>query len=166
MENLRLMLRVNRMDDQIEIINGKKVTDDRGSVSFINDFDFKNIKRMYVVDNHKSGFVRAWHGHNHESKYITVLSGAALIAVVPLHAFAFVTWPGGNYDESTIFRRVLSADNPQIIRVPKNFANGAKTLVDGTKILYLSDKTLEESKNDDLRFSAECFRSVWDIIER
>ena len=37
---------------------------------FVNDFNFENVKRFYQVENHRQGFIRAWHGHKKEGKYI------------------------------------------------------------------------------------------------
>jgi dTDP-4-dehydrorhamnose 3,5-epimerase len=44
-----------------KIINGGIAPDDRGSVRFVNDFDFAKVKRFYQVENHRAGFIRAWH---------------------------------------------------------------------------------------------------------
>ena len=52
------------------LIEGGLAVDDRGIVSFVNDFDFAGVKRFYMVSNHKAGFVRAWHAHKHEAKYV------------------------------------------------------------------------------------------------
>jgi len=68
--------------DTIKIINGGISVDDRGSVRFVNDFNFENVKRFYQVENHRKGFIRAWHGHKKEGKYVYVSSGTALIGVV------------------------------------------------------------------------------------
>ena len=61
-----------------------KAVDDRGAVSFVNDFDFKDVKRFYIVENHKQGFVRGWHAHKKESKYVMVVKGSALIGAVQI----------------------------------------------------------------------------------
>ena len=61
------------------IINGSRFIDDRGQLNFANDFDFAGVKRYYSVTNHRKGFVRAWHGHKLESKYITMARGSAIV---------------------------------------------------------------------------------------
>ena len=61
------------------LISGNIGIDDRGEVGFVNDFDFAEVKRFYTVANHRQGFIRAWHGHKKEAKYVTVVQGAALI---------------------------------------------------------------------------------------
>jgi dTDP-4-dehydrorhamnose 3,5-epimerase len=67
-----------------ELINGGLSVDDRGQVSFANDFNFKDVKRFYMVSNHKQGFVRAWHAHKKEAKYVLVVKGAALVGAVAI----------------------------------------------------------------------------------
>ena len=42
-----------------EIIKGGVAVDDRGCVRFVNDFDFKDVKRFYQISNHEKGFIRA-----------------------------------------------------------------------------------------------------------
>ena len=54
----------------VELINGGIAVDDRGQLSFVNDFDFKDVKRFYMVENHEKGFIRAWHGHKKDVKYV------------------------------------------------------------------------------------------------
>ena len=88
--------------DKIKIINGGIAVDDRGDVRFVNDFDFKNVKRFYHVSNHRRGFIRAWHGHKKEGKYVYVSSGSALIGVV-------------NMESNEISKFVLSSKSPKIL---------------------------------------------------
>ena len=64
------------MDNKANFIEGGISIDDRGQLLFINDFSLDKIKRFYMVENHSSGFIRAWHVHKKESKYIFVASGA------------------------------------------------------------------------------------------
>lgn len=134
------------------LINGGLSVDDRGRVSFVNDFDFKDVKRFYLVSNHSKGFVRAWHGHEKEAKYIFVVKGSILVGAVPL---------GGELPE----RYVLSADKPQVLYIPAGYANGFKTLTEGARVMFFSTATLEESKDDDIRFPADEW-DIWEITPR
>lgn len=132
---------------EIEIISGGIATDDRGSVTFVNDFNFSNVKRFYVVENHRSGFIRAWHGHNKEGKYVFVVSGTALVGAVKMNS---------NDEPKKV---ILSDKNPKILYIPPGYANGFKTLEEGTKIIFYSTSTLQDSLGDDIRFSFD----KWDI---
>ena len=124
---------------EIKLFTGSAAVDDRGIVRFVNDFDFSNVKRFYQVENHRRGFIRAWHAHKKEGKYIYVPYGAALIGAVSL-------------DTEKIQKFILCSELPRVLWVPPGYANGAMTLKENTIIQYFSTSTLEESKNDDIRF--------------
>lgn len=132
----------------MRIIKGNSAIDERGKLSFVNDFDFSGVKRFYVVENHSKGFVRAWHGHIKEAKYVYVVSGAILLGAVDL-------------DSGDISTHVLSAEKPEIVHIPPNHANGFKTLQNGSKVMFFSTTTLGEFEDDDIRFPA----NEWDIWE-
>ena len=134
--------------------------DDRGTVCFVNDFDFAGVKRFYVVENHQSGFVRAWHGHKREGKYVTVVQGAAIVAVVKVKDW---TNPPTN---SPVQRYVLSAAKPSALWIPPDHTHGFKVLTADTKVVFFSTSTLEESRGDDIRWDADVFGDVWNVIER
>ena len=72
------------MKNETHIINGGLAVDDRGEIAFVNDFHFESVKRFYMVSNHKQGFVRAWHAHKHEAKYVFAVAGAALVGAVKI----------------------------------------------------------------------------------
>lgn len=132
----------------MKVFEGKIIADDRGTVRFINDFDFEGVKRFYQVENHKSGYIRAWHAHNREGKYIYVVTGAALIGIVDFN------------DESAVPKKfVLSAEIPKVLWVPPCNANGFMSLREDTRIMFYSTSTLEESVGDDIRFAY----NKWDI---
>ena len=63
------------MNDKPYVINGGIAVDDRGEITFVNEFNFESVKRFYMVSNHKAGFVRAWHAHKREGKYVTAVAG-------------------------------------------------------------------------------------------
>ncbi|MDX1641491.1 MAG: dTDP-4-dehydrorhamnose 3,5-epimerase family protein [Balneolaceae bacterium] len=134
------------------ILSGDLVTDDRGIVRFVNDFDFKKVKRFYQVNNHRKGFIRAWHGHKEEDKYVYVSSGCALVGVV-------------NLETEEMEKFVLSAYKPRILWVPANSANGFMSLEEDTSVIFFSSKTLEESKDDDIRFPYDKW-DIWNIEYR
>lgn len=129
------------------IINGGNFVDDRGELLFFNDLDLDIWKRFYVVSNHRKGFIRAWHGHQNESKLIIPTRGVTLVCAVPLDDLH-----EPSKDVSPI-KHVLSSNTPKGFLIPKGYANGFKTLTHDSQLLIFSDSTLEESKKDDYRFS-------------
>lgn len=119
---------------------GGLFVDDRGYIKFVNNFDFSEVKRFYQVENHKKGFVRAWHGHKKEGKYVYVAKGSILLGVIPLE------------DTSICPQKVtLSSQDPSIVYVPPGHYNGFKTLEEETIVIFFSTSTLEESGDDDIR---------------
>lgn len=136
-----------------KIIVGAKAFDNRGSLSFVNDFDFQGVKRFYIVSNHQQNFIRAWHGHRHEGKYVLVVSGAALVGVVSLT------------EQEVVGKFILSEEQPKVLWIPPNHANGFMTLRKDTKVIFFSTTTLEESKDDDIRFPYNKW-DIWNIDYR
>jgi len=141
------------------IIEGASAVDDRGEVAFINDFHFEGVKRFYTVSNHRSGFVRAWHAHRREGKYIIAVHGAAIVAAVAIDNWEH---PSKN---AKIYRFVLSAQKPAVMFIPPGYANGFMSLTADTKLMFLSTSALEESQGDDIRYDAR-YWDPWQVIER
>lgn len=129
-----------------QLINGGLSVDDRGCVRFVNDFNFENVKRFYQVENHSKGFIRAWHGHKQEGKYVYVSTGTALIGVV-------------NMETNEVSKFTLSSKSPKILWIPPGHFNGFKSLEENTNIIFFSTSTLEESLGDDIRMPHD----KWDI---
>jgi dTDP-4-dehydrorhamnose 3,5-epimerase-like enzyme len=141
------------------LLVGDLAVDDRGEVGFVNDFDFAGVKRFYTVRNHQRGFVRAWHGHRREAKYVTVVAGAALIAAVKVD-----NWEKPSKD-LPVTRYVLSAARPRVLHIPAGYANGFMSLTDDARLMFFSTSTLAESQGDDIRFDARHW-DVWTVEER
>jgi len=141
------------------LYRGALAVDDRGAVGFVNDFDFAGVKRFYTVENHAAGFVRAWHGHRHEAKYVTVVRGAMLLACVEVD-----DWQQPS-PALPIHRFVLSAQAPAVLYVPAGYANGNMSLTADAKAIFFSTASLEESKGDDVRFDARRW-DPWTVEER
>ena len=141
------------------LIEGGLGIDDRGEVGFVNEFDMHSVRRFYTVCNHKAGFVRAWHAHKKERKYVTVVNGAAIVGAVCID-----NWEKPSKD-IYVHRYVLSAKKPAVLFVPNGYANGFMTLTEDTKLMFFSTAMLEESEGDDFRYDAD-YWNPWVIIER
>ena len=134
----------------MEIMTGGIFADDRGKLRFVNEFDFSKVKRFYQVENHRQGFIRAWHGHINEGKYVYVPQGSALVGLVPLE-----------HKSATPHKVTLTSEKPQVLWIPPNHANGFMSLEENTIIMFFSTSSLEESKGDDIRFPYD----KWNIWE-
>jgi dTDP-4-dehydrorhamnose 3,5-epimerase len=141
------------------IIPGGSSADDRGRVSFVNGFDPSVAKRLYFVENYAAGMVRAWHAHQHEAKWVMAVSGAALACAVEID-----DWENPSPDLE-VHRFTLDAANPSVVHIPSGHANGAMSLLPGTKLLYFSDAGLDASQADDFRYPARHW-DPWRVAER
>lgn len=141
------------------IIEGGLAVDDRGETAFVNDFRFEGVKRFYMISNHRAGFIRAWHAHRREAKYITVVNGDAIVAAV-----AIDNWESPS-KSAQIYRYVMSAKKPAVLYIPPGYANGLMSLTADAKLVVFSTSTLTESQGDDVRFDAR-YWDPWQVIER
>lgn len=141
------------------LMSGDLFVDDRGEVDFVNEFDMTSVKRFYTVVNHRRGFIRAWHAHKKEAKYVTVVNGAALVAAVEID-----NWHEPSKDLK-VHRYVLASVKPSVLYIPSGHANGFMTLREDTKLMFFSTTTLDESRGDDYRFDSR-YWDPWDVIER
>ena len=142
-----------------ELIKGGSAVDDRGALTFVNDLALGEFRRMYIVTNHASGVVRAWHGHRRERKAAIVISGAALVCAVEID-----NWETPSPD-LMVHRYVLSERNPSALIIPAGFANGFMSLAPDTRVCFLSSSSLEDAADDDVRFPAR-FWDPWSVEER
>jgi len=128
-------------------IPGDSFTDQRGTLRFANDFQFENVKRFYLIENQPVGFVRAWQGHQHESKFFYVISGKFRICAVRID----------NWQKPSLNLPVqvfnMSEKVSQILVIPGGYANGMQSMTTNARLLVFSDMLLVQSKDDDIRFS-------------
>ena len=126
----------------MNFIVGGHHTDSRGLLRFVNDFDMKQIRRMYIIEP-KLGQIRAWQGHQKEQKWFFVLEGSFLIQTVSIQA------------HRNRFKTIVSAEENKVIHIDSGNYNGFEALTEGGKMLVLSDHTIDEAASDDFRMSLE-----------
>ena len=95
------------------LIEGGLYVDERGEVGFINDFDMTPVRRFYTLVNHKPGFGRAWHALRKVAKFISFVSGTAVVAGVKID-----DWKNPSRD-SKVYRFILSAKKPAVVFIPE-----------------------------------------------
>jgi dTDP-4-dehydrorhamnose 3,5-epimerase len=134
---------------ELKLINGGVSVDDRGTLRFVNDFHFEGVQRFYHVENYDINYIRAWHGHKIEGKYVYVCSGSILIGVVDMKT-----------EELTKY--TLSALSPKVLYIPPGYYNGFQTLEYNTKVIFFSTSSLSESIGDDIRERYD----KWNIWEK
>lgn len=144
-----------------QIIEGGLAVDDRGQLTFANEFSFSGVKRFYMVENFSTDVIRAWHGHKKEAKFVFVPQGSAIVAAVEMDDEKAPS------KSNQVNRWVLSARKPFIVYIPAGYANGFRPLEDGTKIIFFTTSTIEETKGDDYRFPPDYWgEKVWHVENR
>jgi len=130
------------------IIKGGDYSDDRGCIRFVNDFQFLDVKRFYFIMHLNTSVVRAWQAHQFEKKYFYPISGSFAIAWVKIDDF--------NNPSDDLIPEVylLSAENSEILSVPKGYANGLKAMEPNSELMIFSDMSLEDSLNENIRYPA------------
>lgn len=133
----------------LKIIEGGQHVDIRGTVTFVNDFDFKGVDRFYTIRAHRPYEPRGWRGHKIEEKWFTVVKGTVLVAVVKPDDW---TLPASNLP---VERFVLSECKPTVLHVPVNHATGSMALSDDAILMIFSSGAIENTINDEYVFPVD-----------
>ncbi len=147
------------MKKKLKLIDADISIDDRGELIYCNNFDMKKIKRFYHISNFSTPFVRAWHGHKIENKYIMITKGSALVAAVQVDDWKK---PSKSLNITTF---LMNDKKPKLLFIPGGYAHGYKTLLPDTRLVIFSTATLKESLKDDYRYEAY-YWNPWKIKER
>ncbi len=132
--------------DEPRLILGGRHVDGRGSVSFVNDFNFKGVERFYSIRCSRADEPRGWVGHQRDRKWFTVLQGQFLVAIVRPDNWAT---PSGT---EVVQRYVLDADRPGVLFVPARYATAQMSLTADAILTVFSSGTIAQAKEDDFRF--------------
>lgn len=143
------------MSSEPKQISLKCHVDDRGFLWQIygNYEGFPLVKRIYVVGNFSKGTIRGFHNHMHEWKCYFVAKGAAKFILVD--------------KREEIRTYTLSTRDPSVLIVPPQFSHGWNSLEDDTLLIGLSNRSLEESKKDDIRTDPFKYgKEIWEVKMR
>ena len=142
-----------------KIISGNRIYDNRGSVRFNNNLEFKNLKRFYTVHNYSKNFIRAWHGHLKEEKFIGRIKGTFQVSAVKINNKKKPN------KKNKVYTFILNHTNNDFIHIPKGFANGSMSLEDDSELLIFSTTSVKDSLNDDIRYNYN-YWNPWIISQR
>ena len=121
-----------------KLIKGKIHKDNRGNLSYNNDFDAKAIKRIYIIENHNTLIIRAWQGHKIEQRWFSVVTGIFKISLIKID----------NWDNPTKNLKsqeyILSSDTLDILHIPNGYISSIQALEKSSKLLVMADHLLGE----------------------
>ena len=135
---------------QPQIIKGNHHKDDRGTLTFNNDFNALGIKRVYTIENESLDFLRAWQGHQIEQRWFSAVAGSFKIKLIEID-----DWKNPTKD-LTILEFILNSENLDVLHVPRGFATSIQSLEDHSKLLLFADYQLGEIQ-DEYRFASNYF---------
>lgn len=135
-----------------KIIKGNFFRDHRGTLTFNNDFDMSNLKRIYFIENVDCDFVRAWQGHKIEKRYFSAIKGSFLLKIKKIENWSTPdkNCPTQNFE--------LNSEGFDVLVVPEGHITSIQALQEGSKLAVMSDYALGEI-NDEYRFPADYFEN-------
>lgn len=135
-----------------KIIQGGNFSDHRGTISFVNDFSFKDIERFYILNNSDENPIRAWQGHKLDAKNFYCLNGSFKIHFVQIDS-----WDNPSKD-LIIDTVIISESDSKILHIPAGYANAVESLESNSKLISFSALPLSNVEDDDVRYASDYWR--------
>ncbi|MFV5694928.1 WxcM-like domain-containing protein [Flavobacterium sp. LB3P122] len=134
-----------------KIITGGNHSDTRGTVRFNNSFDATAIKRIYLIENSETEFVRGWQGHCVEQRWFSVLQGSFKIELI-----AIDNWENPSKGLKSL-SFIVNAETLDVLHVPQGYVSSIQALKEGAKLLVMADYLLGTIQ-DEYRFDIDYFK--------
>lgn len=135
------------------LLEGKSHQDERGIITYNNDFDLSQIKRIYTIENHSIDFIRGWQGHEIEQRWFACMKGSFEISVIVVDDFIYPS------REVTIQKYLLKDDVLTYLHIPSGCITAIQAKEENSKLLVLADYGLGEI-NDEYRYSVDYFKTI------
>ncbi|MCJ8152366.1 WxcM-like domain-containing protein [Chryseobacterium sp. SSA4.19] len=133
------------------LLEGKKHQDSRGIITYNNNFDASEIKRIYTIENNFKNRVRGWQGHKVEQRWFACMKGSFEISVIEVDDFENPS------KDLTVRKYILADDALTYLHIPPGCITAIDARLEESKLLVLSDHRLREV-NDEYRFSLDYFK--------
>lgn len=135
----------------IDSIQGGIASDHRGAIRFVNEFDMTQVKRFYIIQNKDTELVRGWRAHRIEQRWFYVLSGSFVLDLVRVD-----DWENTS-PTLPIERRVIKAEDKQVIYVPMGYGTAFQAMEEGSELLVFADYEIEHAPNDNYTWPIDFF---------
>jgi dTDP-4-dehydrorhamnose 3,5-epimerase-like enzyme len=135
-----------------KITKGNSHTDSRGTLFFNNDFDASVIKRLYLIENKNTDFIRAWQGHKIEQRWFSAVQGSFKIQLICID-----NWEKPS-KASEQFGFVLQAEKMDVLHIPQGYVSSIQSLEEGSKLLVMSNYLINEIQ-DECRYPLSYFKN-------
>lgn len=135
------------------LLEGKKHQDERGIITFNNEFNASQVKRIYTIENSSTDYIRGWQGHKIEQRWFACMKGSFEISVIKVDDFEKPS------KELTIWKYLLTDDILTYLHVPAECMTAIQSKEYNSKLLVLSDYSLGEIA-DEYRLPIDYFKKV------
>lgn len=139
--------------EEPNVITGGQFKDNRGRLSFVNDFDMTQVRRFYMIEHDNVEFIRGWRAHKTEQRWFYVSQGCFKIKLVKIDHWIE---PNIALDQLEF---ILNEINSQILHIPKGYASSLQALEENSKLIVFADFGIDNAQNDDYLFPADYFKS-------
>ncbi len=135
----------------MNLLKGNIHKDGRGFISYNNDFDASEIKRIYTIENADTDFVRGWQGHKIEQRWFACIKGSFRIQVIAIDSFDEPN-PELPIESFTVKEGPLD-----FLHIPSGCVTAIQALEEDSKLLVLADHLMREVQ-DEYRFEIDYFK--------
>lgn len=132
------------------IFAGKTHLDERGKLTFNNDFDTTEIKRIYFIENIDNQYIRAWQGHKVEERWFSAVKGSFEIKLIEIN-----DWNSPDKD-SEVITYDLNDENFKILHIPAGYISSIQSKEEVSKLMVMANYALGEI-DDEYRFPYNFF---------
>jgi len=133
------------------LLEGRKHQDERGIITYNNDFDASQIKRIYTLENFSEDFVRGWQGHQLEQRWFACMKGIFEISVIVVDDF------GNPSSDLAVEKYILTDDVLTYLHIPAGCITAIRAKKTNSKLIAFSDYTLGEI-DDEYRYNLDYFK--------
>jgi len=132
------------------LILGGNHQDKRGVLKYNNDFDVALVKRMYIIENIDTVFVRGWQGHKIEQRWFTAVTGRFKIELIKID-----DWENPS-KELEIITFEISNKNADVLHIPQGYISSIQAMTVASRLFVMADYRLNEIQ-DEYKFSSDYF---------
>jgi dTDP-4-dehydrorhamnose 3,5-epimerase-like enzyme len=137
----------------INIIKGTTHKDHRGTLTYVNDFNMREVKRMYMIHHTDKVTKRGWRGHKLEQRWFFVTQGQFKVSFVKID-----NWENPN-PNLNITTYELSASEASVLHMPSGYASCLQALVPNSTILVYANASIEEASLDNYQYDPSYFNN-------
>ena len=133
-----------------KVIKGNSHKDDRGALTYNNQFDLTAVKRIYIIDNATLNIKRGWQGHKIEQRWFSAVKGSFKISLIKIDNWDI---PSTNLLCKEI---QINSKTLDVLHVPKGYVSCIQALEKDAKLLVMADYLIGEIK-DEYRYNLDYF---------